>query len=150
MSLEVKINDDIKQAMLAKDQPRLAALRAIKSAILLAKTEKSGADGLTEEAEMALLNRQLKQRRDSYDIYIQQGREDLASEEKLQIDVIAAYLPAQMSDEELESALKAIIAQVGASSLQDLGKVMGVSSKQLAGKADGKRISETVKRLLGA
>src|ERR1700742_2744926 len=102
MSLETQINDDIKKAMLAKDAAKLNALRAVKSAILLAKTEKAGQDTIAPEAEIQILQKLVKQRKDSYDIYMQQGREDLAAEEKLQIDVISAYLPAQMSDEELE------------------------------------------------
>lgn len=148
MSLEVQINDDIKKAMLAKDAAKLNALRAVKSAILLAKTEKAGQDSLAPEAEIQILQKLVKQRKDSYDIYVQQGREDLAGEEKLQIDVISAYLPAQMSDEELEAELKAIIAETGASSAQEMGKVMGAASKKLSGKAEGKRISEMVKKLL--
>lgn len=150
MSLETTINDDIKKAMLNKDSGKLNALRAVKSAILLAKTEKSGQDSLTNEAELAILQKLVKQRRDSYDIYMQQGREDLAADEKLQIDVISAYLPAQMADEELESELRNIISETGASSAADLGKVMGMASKKLAGKAEGKRISDMVRKLLTA
>lgn len=148
MSLEVQINDDIKKAMLAKDSGKLNALRAIKSAILLAKTDKGGGDGLSTEAEIQLLQKLVKQRKDSLDIYNQQGRADLASEEQLQIDVISAYLPAQMDDAALEAELRAIITETGAQSAQELGKVMGVASKRLAGKAEGKRISEMVKKLL--
>lgn len=147
MSLEVQINDDIKKAMLAKDSGKLNALRAIKSAILLAKTDKGGGDGLSTEAEIQLLQKLVKQRKDSLDIYNQQGRADLASEEQLQIDVISAYLPAQMDDAALEAELRAIIAETGAQSAQELGKVMGVASKRLAGKAEGKRISDMVKKL---
>lgn len=148
MSLEVQINDDIKKAMLAKDSGKLNALRAIKSAILLAKTDKGGGEGLSTEAEIQLLQKLVKQRKDSLDIYNQQGRADLASEEQLQIDVISAYLPAQMDDAALEAELRAIIAETGAQSAQELGKVMGVASKRLAGKAEGKRISDMVKKLL--
>lgn len=148
MSLETQINEDIKQAMLAKNQVALMALRAVKSAILLAKTEKSGVESLDPAAETAILQKQLKQRKDSYDIYIQQGREDLAAEEKAQMDVITVYLPAQMEDTELEASLQEIIRETGASGPQDMGKVMGQASKKLAGKADGKRISEMVKKLL--
>lgn len=148
MSLEIQINDDIKKAMLAKEAAKLAALRAVKSAILLAKTEKGGGEELGKDAEIQLLQKLVKQRKDSYDIYIQQNRPDLADEEKVQIDVISAYLPAQMNDEELEAELKAIIAETGASSPAEMGKVMGVASKKLAGKAEGKRISEMVKKLL--
>lgn len=148
MSLEIQINDDIKKAMLAKEAAKLAALRAVKSAILLAKTEKGGGEELGKDAEIQLLQKLVKQRKDSYDIYIQQNRPDLADEEKVQIDVISAYLPAQMNDEELEAELKAIIAETGASSPAEMGKVMGIASKKLAGKAEGKRISEMVKKLL--
>lgn len=150
MSLETQINEDIKKAMLAKDSARLNALRAVKSAILLAKTDKGGNDALSAEAEIQLLQRLVKQRRDSYEIYVQQNREDLAADEKVQIDVISEYLPAQLSDEQLEEKLKEIIAQVGASGPQDMGKVMGVASKALSGQAEGKRISETVKKLLAS
>lgn len=148
MSLETQINEDIKKAMLAKDSARLNALRAIKSAILLAKTDKGGNETLSAEAEIQLLHRLVKQRRDSYEIYVQQNREDLAADEKIQIDVISEYLPAQLSNEELAQKLKEIIAQVGASGPQDMGKVMGIASKTLSGQAEGKRISETVKKLL--
>jgi len=148
MSLETQINDDIKKAMLAKDQAKLNALRAVKSAILMAKTEKAGQDTLTSEAEIQILQKLVKQRKDSYDIYTQQGREDLAFEEKVQIDVISAYLPAQLSDQELEAELRSILAETGASTAQEMGKVMGVASRKLAGKAEGKRISEMVKKLL--
>lgn len=148
MSLETKINDDIKKAMLAKESGKLAALRAVKSAILLAKTEKGGGEEIGDDAAIQLLQKLVKQRKDSYDIYIQQNRPDLAEEEKLQIDVISAYLPAQLNDEELETELKAIIAETGANSPSEMGKVMGVASKKLAGKAEGKRISEMVKKLL--
>lgn len=150
MSLETRINEDIKKAMLAKDSARLNALRAIKSAILLAKTEKGGSETLSAEAEIQLLQRLVKQRRDSYEIYVQQNRQDLAADEKIQIDVISEYLPAQLSDEELEQKLKEIIAQVGASSPQDMGKVMGIASKAFFGQAEGKRISEIVKKLLAS
>lgn len=149
MSLEIKINDDIKKAMLAKEVQRLNALRAIKSAILLAKTEKAGSDALSEEREIQLLQKLVKQRRDSYEIYLTQQRQDLADEEKLQIDVISAYLPAQLSDEELLQHVQDIITEIGASSPADMGKVMGVASKKLAGKAEGKRISAMIKTVLG-
>lgn len=150
MSLETRINEDIKKAMLAKDSARLNALRAIKSAILLAKTEKGGSETLSAEAEIQLLQRLVKQRRDSYEIYVQQNRQDLATDEKIQIDVISEYLPAQLSNEELEQKLKEIIAQVGASSPQDMGKVMGIASKAFFGQAEGRRISEIVKKLLAS
>lgn len=148
MSLEIQINDDIKKAMLAKEQAKLMALRAVKSAILMAKTEKGAVAELTAEQEIQLLQRLVKQRKDSYDIYVEQNREDMAAQEKLEMEVISVYLPAQMSDEELTTAIKEIIASTGAASAKDMGKVMGVASKSLAGKAEGKRISEMVKTLL--
>lgn len=148
MSLELTINEDIKSAMKAGDKVKLEALRAVKSAILLAKTEKAGVDNLAPEAELGLLNKLVKTRKDAYDLYVQNGRNDLAEVEKAQMDVITNYLPAQMSDADLEAEIKNIIAQTGASSAAEMGKVMGVASKQLAGKADNKRISELVKKLL--
>lgn len=148
MTLAEKINADIKTAMLAKDKDSLDALRAVKSAILLAATEKGASEQLTEEAEIKLLQKLVKQRRESADIYVTQGRDDLAKVEALQADVIERYLPAQMNREELTEAIKAIIAQVNATGPQDMGKVMGVASKQLAGKTDNKAVSEVVKSLL--
>lgn len=148
MSLAEKINADIKAAMLAKDKDSLEALRAVKSAILVAQTEKGAQEQLTGDAEIKLLQRLVKQRRESAEIYTTQGRDDLAKTEALQADVIERYLPAQMSREELTEALKGIVAQVGASTPQDMGKVMGVASKQLAGKADNKAVMEILKTLL--
>ncbi|UPT68580.1 MAG: GatB/YqeY domain-containing protein [Sphingobacteriales bacterium JAD_PAG50586_3] len=148
MTLAEKINADIKTAMLAKDKDSLDALRAVKSALLLAQTEKGASEQMTEEAEIKLLQKLVKQRRESAEIYVTQGRDDLAKVESLQADVIERYLPAQMSREELTEAIKAIIAQVGATGPQDMGKVMGVASKQLAGKSDNKAVSEVVKSLL--
>lgn len=134
--------------MLAKDKDSLDALRAVKSAILLAATEKGAQEQLTADAEIKLLQRLVKQRRESAEIYITQGRDDLAKTEQMQADVIERYLPAQLSREEIAETIKAIIAQVGATGPQDMGKVMGVASKQLAGKADNKVISEIVKSML--
>jgi len=148
MSLAENINADIKAAMLAKDKDSLEALRAVKSAILVAQTEKGAQEQLTGDAEIKLLQRLVKQRRESAEIYVTQGRDDLAKVEALQADVIERYLPAQMSREELTEALKGIVAQVGASTPQDMGKVMGVASKQLAGKADNKAVMEILKTLL--
>jgi len=148
MSLLEKVNADIKTAMLAKEKEKLEAIRAIKSAILVALTEKGASDTLSEEAEVRLLQKQVKQRRETADIYKQQNREDLAGKEILEADIIEAYLPKQMTAEEIEAVLKTIIEQVSAKTPSDMGKVMGVASKQLAGKADGRIISETVKRLL--
>jgi uncharacterized protein YqeY len=148
MSLETTINEDIKTAMKAGDKIKLEALRAVKSAILLAKTEKGGTEEMSKEAEIALLNKLVKTRKESYDLYVQNNRTDLAEVEKAQMEAIAVYLPAQMSDEELEQAVKAAIAQVGATTAAELGKVMGVASKTLAGKADNKRISEMIRKFL--
>ncbi len=148
MSLLDKVNADIKTAMLAKEKEKLEAIRAIKTAILVALTEKGASDTLSEEAEVKLLQKQVKQRRETATIYTQQNREDLASKETFEADIIEAYLPKQMTAEEIEAVLITIIEQVGAKAPSDMGKVMGVASKQLAGKADGRIISETVKRLL--
>jgi uncharacterized protein YqeY len=146
MNLEEKINADIKAAMLAKDSKKLEAIRAIKSAIILLKTSP---DGNSPDAELKALQKMVKQRRETAEIYKQQNREDLAADEIFQAEIIEKYLPAQMSEEDLTAALKEIIAQVGATSSADFGKVMGVASKSLSGKADGKAISATVKQLLG-
>lgn len=148
MSLEPTINEDIKAAMKAGDKIKLEALRAVKSAILLAKTDKGAGDEMSKEAEITLLNKLVKTRKESYDLYIQNNRTDLAEVEKAQMDAIAFYLPAQMNDEDLEKEVKAIIAQVGATSAAELGKVMGAASKALAGKADNKRISEVIRKFL--
>ncbi|MEP4535110.1 MAG: GatB/YqeY domain-containing protein [Cyclobacteriaceae bacterium] len=148
MSLKTKIEGEIKQAMLAKDKQRLTALRAIKSMILLAETEKGAADGVSEDAEMKLLMKAAKQRKDSHDIYVEQGREDLAAVEKAELTVIEEFLPKQMSEQEVEAEVKQVIAQVGAAGPQDIGKVMGAATKKLAGKADGKMISTLAKKLL--
>lgn len=146
MSLEEKINADIKAAMLAKEAQKLEALRAIKSAILLLKT--SG-EGSSEDAEIKALQKMVKQRRETAEIYQKQNRQDLADAELFQAAIIEKYLPAQMSEDEIREALKQIIAQIGASSSADMGKVMGVATKQLSGKVDGKTISAIVKQLLG-
>jgi uncharacterized protein YqeY len=145
MALEEKINADIKAAMLAKDSSKLESLRAIKSAILLLKTSP---EGLTDDTEMKALQKMVKQRKETADVYKSQGRADLADVELAQAAVIEAYLPKQMSEDEIKAELKKIIASVGASSPSDLGKVMGVATKQLAGKADGKLVSTLVKELL--
>ena len=148
MSLQDQINNHIKEAMKAKDTVKLTALRAVKSQLLLAATEK-GADGETsEEAGMKMLQKLVKQRKDSAALYVEQGRQDLADPELAEAAIIEKYLPEQMSEEELKPILKGIINQVGASGPQDTGKVMGMASKQLAGKADGKTISTVVKSLL--
>lgn len=147
MALEEKVMEEIKAAMKAKNEAELRTLRAIKSAILLEKTSGSGTE-MTEADEMKMLQKLAKQRRDSLDIFKQQNREDLAAKEQEELTIIERFLPRPFTQEELEAELKNIIVQTGASSPADMGKVMGVASKQLAGKADGKTISETVKRLL--
>jgi uncharacterized protein YqeY len=134
--------------MRAKDEAALRTLRAIKAAILIEKTSEGASDTISEATETKMLQKMAKQRRDSLEIFEKQNRADLAEKEKEELAIIERFLPKQMSAEELEAELKAIIAQVGASSPADMGKVMGVASKQLAGKADGKAISETVKKLL--
>lgn len=148
MSLEQKIMQDLKTAMKAKDQASLRGIRAIKSAIQLAKTDGSGKD-IDEATEIKMLQKLVKQRQDSLSIFEKQDREDLAVKEREEIEVIQRYLPEQMSEAELETQLKAIIEQLGASSMKDMGKVMGAANKALAGKADGKSISTKVKQLLG-
>lgn len=147
MSLENTINEAIKTAMRAKDKVALDSLRAVKSQILLVKTEAKGAD-VSAEQEIAILQRMVKQRKDSYDQFTAQGRNDLAEVEEAQMKVIEEFLPKQLTTEELEAEMKNIIAEAGAESVKDLGKVMGVASKTLAGKSDGKSISEMAKRLL--
>ena len=145
--LEEKINKDLVVAMKAKDEVALRSIRAIKSAILLAKTDGSG-QAIDEAREVQMLQKLLKSRQDSYDIYVQNNRPELAQKEMEEIEIIKRYLPAMLEGAELEAVLARIIAETGATSPKDMGKVMGVASKQLAGKADGKLISETVKRLL--
>ena len=147
MSLELTINEAIKTAMREKDKVALDSLRAVKSQILLLKTEAKGAD-VSAEQEIAILQRMIKQRKDSYEQFVAQNRTDLAEVEMAQMKVIEQFLPAQLSSEELEAEIKKIITEVGAESLKDLGKVMGTASKALAGKSDGKSISEMVKKLL--
>ena len=148
MSLEITINGEIKTAMLAKQEARLRGLRAIKSAILLAKTADGKNGELTTEDEMKLLQKLAKQRKDSLEVFVQQQREDLAQKEREELDVIEAYLPKAMSDDELRAKLTALIADLGAAGPGDMGKVMGQATKQFAGQADGKAISAMVKELL--
>ncbi|MBL0267949.1 MAG: GatB/YqeY domain-containing protein [Chitinophagaceae bacterium] len=148
MSLEQKIMTDLKAAMIAKDEAALRSLRAVKAAILLAKTSEGGSGELKEEDEIKILQKLVKQRKDSLEIFQQQNRADLAKKEEEEIAVIEKFLPQQMSAEELKTEIAAIIASVGATSPADMGKVMGVASKQFAGKADGKTISAVVKELL--
>lgn len=148
MSLKTTVEQEIKQAMLSKDKDRLRALRAIKSQILLAETEKGAQGELTEEVELKLLTKAAKQRRDSIEIFEGQGREDLAATEKSELTIIEGFLPAQLSESEIEEEVKRVIASVGAAGPQDMGKVMGAATKELAGKADGKMISMLAKKLL--
>ena len=150
MSLEAKINQDIKDAMKAKDKDRLESLRAVKSALLIEKTQKGGSEEITEDAEIKLLQKIVKQRKDSAQIYKEQDRAELAEKELFEASVIEEYLPEQMSDEELTAKVKQIIEKLGANSMADMGKVMGMASKELAGKADGKTISGKVKDLLNS
>lgn len=148
MSLELDINAQIKAAMLGKKEADLRALRAIKAAILLVKTSEGGTGELTEADETKLLQKLVKQRKDSLEIFRQQNREDLAIKEEEELNVIEKFLPKQMDEAELRTALTAIITSVGATSAADMGKVMGAATKQLAGKADGKAISAMVKEIL--
>jgi uncharacterized protein YqeY len=148
MNLFEQINEDIKKAMLNKEpKEKLEALRAVKAAFLVAKTEKAGVE-LTDELSLKILNKLVKQRRESAEIYRTQNRADLYEKEEAEATVIEAYLPAQMSIDEIEKIIASVIEKVGAKAPSDMGKVMGVATKELAGKADGKVISEIVKKLL--
>lgn len=149
MGLEKAINDDIKAAMLARDKKSLEALRAVKAAILLAKTDKGSEGDISEDAEMGILKKLVKQRKDAAELYVSQGREDLAAEEKFQLSVIEKYLPEQMSDDEVRQHIQNIIKETGADSMKDMGRVMGMASKKLAGKTDNKLIASIVKEQLG-
>lgn len=148
MALKETIEAGIKDAMRAKDADRLRALRAIKSMILLEETSGSNADGLSADAEMKILMKAAKQRKDSLEVYVAQNRPDLAEKEQAELSIIEEFLPKQLTDAELTEKIKAIIAEVGATNPADMGKVMGVASKQLAGLADGKAISAKVGELL--
>ncbi|MEN9729828.1 MAG: hypothetical protein RLZ91_945 [Bacteroidota bacterium] len=148
MALKETIEAGIKDAMRAKDADRLRALRAIKSMILLEETSGSNADGLSADAEMKILMKAAKQRKDSLDVYVTQNRPDLAEKEQAELSIIEEFLPKQLSEEELTIRIAEIIAAVGATSPADMGKVMGAASKQLAGLADGKAISVKVGELL--
>lgn len=148
MALQEQIDREIKAAMLAKDNTRLRGLRAIKAAILLAKTEKGPSEALTEETEIRVLQKLAKQRRESADIYQQQNRGDLYQIEMEELTVIESFLPKQLGREEIEQAIKQIISDTGATTMKDMGKVMALANQQLAGKADGKTISAIVKQLL--
>lgn len=148
MSLEMEVNDMIKQAMLAKDQTRLRGLRAIKSALLLAKTEKGASKEISQEKELQIIQQLIKQRKDSIAIFEQQNRLDLAQKEKEEIGVIEHFLPEQLSREQISEIVERIIQDTESSSIKDMGRVMGIASKQLAGKVDNKTLADTVKTLL--
>ena len=148
MSLFDTINEEIKKAMLAHEKDRLEALRGIKAAFLLAKTEKGAMETLSSETEIKVLQKMVKQRKESAEIYISQNRKDLYDKEMFEASVIEQYLPKQMSDDELKAKLKEIITRLGVSGPSEMGKVMGTATKELAGKADGKKISELVKQML--
>jgi uncharacterized protein YqeY len=148
MSLEINIMTELKAAMIAKNEAALRGLRAIKAALLLAKTAEGKVGEITEDDEMKILQKLAKQRKDSLEIFVAQNREDLAQKERDELEVIEKFLPKQMTEEELRDAIQQVIAEVGATSGADLGKVMGTASKKLAGKADGKAISAMAKQLL--
>jgi uncharacterized protein YqeY len=149
MSLQEKIMDKMKEAMKTKDKVALESLRAIKSELLLIQTKSAASSALTEDDEIKLLQKLVKQRKDSAAIYKEQGREDLADPELAQVEVISQFLPVQMSDADVKNAVAEIIKTLGATSMKDMGNVMAKASKQLAGKTDGKSISTAVKQLLG-
>lgn len=148
MALQDQVMTALKTAMKSKDQTALTALRAVKSAILLAQTESGAKEEISEDQELKILQKQVKQRRDSAAIYLEQGREDLAAPEIAEADVISQFLPEALSDEDVEKVVVAIIEKVSASGMKDMGKVMGMVSKELAGQADGKTISSIVKQKL--
>ncbi|TPE45226.1 GatB/YqeY domain-containing protein [Pontibacter mangrovi] len=148
MTLKQRIDADIKQAMLAKDKARLQALRSIKSLIMLAETEKGGTEGITQDTELKLLTKAAKQRRESAELYAKQGRADLEQVELAELAVVEEYLPKQLDEGDLRTRLLEIIQRVGATGPSDMGKVMGVASKELAGQADGRAISQAVGDLL--
>ena len=148
MSLFNQINTDIKQAMLNKEKEKLEALRAIKAAFLIAKTEKGSSDELSSEKEISVIQKLVKQRKDSANLYTENNRPELAEKENKEVEFISVYLPKQMTEEEITNELTSIISELGASSMKDMGKVMGIATKKMAGKADGKIISAKVKELL--
>jgi uncharacterized protein len=148
MSLTDLINNDIKKAMLSKENDKLEALRAVKAALLLAKTEKGAGVEIDEQAEVTILKRLVKQRKESADIYTSKDRSDLAEQELFQAGIIEKYLPEQMGEAEITAVVSAIIAELGAQGMKDMGKVMGTAAKKLSGKADNKLVSEIIKKLL--
>ena len=148
MSLEQKVQEALKKAMLAKDQAGMRTLRAIKSALMLVKTEKGFSGEITGEQEIQILQKMVKQRRESLDVYENQGRTDLAATEKEEIEIIEKFLPEQLSEDKIKEIIATIMQKVGANSMKDMGKVMGLANKEMAGKADGKTIAEIVKASL--
>lgn len=148
MSLLEKIDQDIKKAMLAREKEKLESLRAVKSALLLLRTEKGASGDISDDAEIKILQRLVKQRKEAADLYVQQGRQDLADIEIFQSGIIETYLPEQLSESEVRNLIQNIIAQTGAKDMKDMGKVMGMATKELAGKADNKVVSALVKELL--
>ncbi len=148
-TLEEQINQDLKEAMKAKDDAKMRSIRAIKTAIIVEKTSEKGGE-LTPETELKMLNKLAKQRQDALDIYNKEGRDDLAQKEQEELIIIQTYMPEQMSEEEIEAEVDQIIRDTGAQGMQDMGKVMGIASKQLLGKADGKTISTVVKKKLSS
>ncbi len=148
MSLELKINEDIKAAMLARDAKKLEALRAVKAALLIEKTKEGTTGEVSEEVELKILQKLVKQRRESADIYLNANRDDLAQKEIYDASIIETYLPKQLSEAEVTELIKKIVVQTGATSIKEMGKVMGVATKELAGKADNKMISGIIKSLL--
>ncbi|MDA3952064.1 MAG: GatB/YqeY domain-containing protein [Bacteroidales bacterium] len=150
MSLEEKINQDIKKAMLAREKDKLEALRAVKTALLIAKTEKGASPEITEDAENKILQRLVKQRKESATIFEERNRKELAEKEWFEAKIIEVYLPEQMNDEAITQIVQRIIDEIGAISMADMGKVMGRATKELAGKADGKAVADKVKSLLSS
>ncbi len=149
MSLVEQVNEDIKTAMRSKDKVALTAVRGLKKEFLEAQTAKGGDGSLDDDAAVKIVQKLVKQRKESAELYVKQGREDLAENETKEAEVLAKYLPQQLTPEELEAEVKAIIVEVGAEGMKDMGKVMGIASKKLAGKAEGRDISAKVKALLG-
>lgn len=150
MSLDQNMNQELKEAMLSKNEPKVRTLKAIKSAFIIAKTEKGANGEISAEQEMKILQKLFNQRKESLDIFTRENRPELAVKEKEEMDVIASYLPKQMNDEELKAIVQSTITETGASSIKDMGKVIGSVSKKVAGQAEGARISAMVKELLGA
>ena len=150
MSLYQKVENDIKSAMLAKEKEKLEALRAIKAAFLLAKTEKGASETLSEDVELKVIQKLVKQRKESAELYKSNGRNDLSDKELFEAEVIATYLPAQLSEAEIETEVRKVVEAVGAKGPQDMGKVMGIANKQLSGKAESRVVAQKVKEILAS